>query len=212
MSVIGQPADWADLIDSMVPDILKLVVEAWAQLPPPSSGVREDNITEALCRILRQNRTVRALMFQIQTQFVELDPMPGEEQGRLDIAFIPTIPREDYYFCIECKRLNVTKDGKLRAYAYEYVRFGMMRFVTGQYSKTVRHGGMIGYVLDGRVAQARKNVATNIRKQHVALCMKPPGLLLPSTVLKGDDRARETQHHRPHETTVFSIHHLFMAG
>jgi hypothetical protein len=138
--------------------------------------------------------------------------MPGEDMGRLDIAFIPLIPDEAFYFCLECKRLNVMKGGKKRAYASEYVKFGMMRFVTGQYSKTVRHGGMIGYVLDGRVTQARNNVATNIRKQHVALRMKAPGTLLPSTVLKGDDRARETHHHRSHETTVFSIHHLFIAG
>jgi hypothetical protein len=143
---------------------------------------------------------------------VELDPMPGEDIGRLDIAFIPLIPEEGFYFCLECKRLNVTKAGKLRAYAAEYVKFGMMRFVTGQYSKTVRHGAMIGYVLDGRVSQARKNVATNIRRQHVALRMTPPGTLLPSTVLRGDDRARETQHHRPHETVAFRIHHLFVAG
>lgn len=212
MTVIGQPTDWADLIDSMVPDILRLIVEAWGQMPPRALGEREDDITNELCRVLRQNRTARELMFQIQTQFVELDPMPGEELGRLDIAFIPPIAREDIYFCVECKRLNVIKDGKLRAYASEYVKFGMMRFVTGQYSKAVRNGGMIAYVLDGKVSQARNNIAINIRSQHVALRMTAPGELLPSTVLKGDDRARETHHHRRHETTVFRIHHLFMAG
>ena len=47
--------------------------------------------------------------------------MPGEDLGRLDIAFIPLVPREDIYFCLESKRLNVVKDGKLRAYASEYV-------------------------------------------------------------------------------------------
>lgn len=33
----------------------------------------------------------------------------------------------------------------------------MLRFVTGQYSKAVRHGGMIGYVLDGNVSRAMTN-------------------------------------------------------
>ena len=89
------------------------------------------------------------MMFQIDTQVVELEPAPGEDLGRLDIAFRPLIPREDIYFCLETKRLNVIKDGQTRTYASEYVRFGMMRFVTGQYAKAVRHGGMIGYVLDG---------------------------------------------------------------
>ena len=212
MSVIGQPTDWADLIDPMVPDILKLLVEAWGQMPPPGPGAKEDDITNELCRVLRQSRTARELMFQIQTQFVELDPMPGEDFGRLDIAFAPLIPREDIYFCVECKRLNVIKDGKVRAYAAEYVRLGMMRFITGQYSKAVRHGGMIAYVLDGRVPQARNNIALNIRRRRAALRMTAPAEFLPSTVLKGDDRARETHHHRAHETTLFRIHHLFVAG
>ena len=97
-------------------------------------------------------------MFQIRTQVVELDPMPGEDLGRMDIVFIPLVPREDIYFCLESKRLNVVKDGETRAYASEYVTFGMLRFVTGQYSKAVRHGGMIAYVLDGNLSRAISNI------------------------------------------------------
>jgi len=212
VSVIGEPADWADLIDPMVPEILNLIVAAWEQMPSPAPDEREDDITNNLCRVLRQNRTARELTFQIHTQFVELDPMPGEELGRLDIVFVPLISREDIYFCLECKRLNVIKDGKLRAYASEYVKFGMLRFITGQYSRAVRHGGMIAYVLDGNISHARNNIETNIQSQHVALCMTAPGEFLPSTVLLGDDRARETYHQRAHEATLFRIHHLFMAS
>jgi len=151
-------------------------------------------------------------MFQIHTQLVELEPAIGEEFGRQDIVFIPLVPREDIYFCLESKRLNVVKKGKLRAYASEYVTFGMLRFVTGQYSKAVRHGGMIGYVLDGNVSQAITNVEGNVQTHHAALCMTSPGVLQSSTVLKDDARARETHHQRTHETTLFRIHHLFMAN
>src|ERR1017187_5947752 len=104
-------------------------------MPPPALDEGEDKITIALCRALQQNRTARGLMFQIRTQVVELDPVPGEDFGRMDIVFIPLVPREDIYFCLESKRLNVVKDGEPRAYASEYVTFGMLRFVTGQYSK-----------------------------------------------------------------------------
>lgn len=151
-------------------------------------------------------------MFQIRTQVIELDPMPGENIGRLDIAFIFLVPREDIYFCLESKRLNVVKDGSVRPYASEYVTLGMLRFVSGQYSKAVRHGGMIAYVLDGDLHRAIANVETNIRMHHLALCMTPPGALLPSTVLTGEARARETEHERAHETNLFRIHHLFMAA
>jgi hypothetical protein len=211
VSLIGISTEWADLIDPMVPEILNLVIASWEEMPSPAPNEKEDNITIALCRALMQNRTARGLMFQIRTQVVELEPMPGEDLGRLDIVFIPLVPREDIYFCLESKRLNAVKDGERRAYASEYVTLGMLRFVTGQYSKAVRHGGMIAYVLDGNVSRAITNVEVNVRSHYAALCMDGPGELLPSTVLKDDARARETHHRRTHETNPFRIHHMFMA-
>jgi hypothetical protein len=212
VAVTGAPTEWVDLIDPLVPVILSLVIASWEEMAAPAPDETEDNITTALCRALKQNRTARGLMFQIHTQLVELEPMPGEDLGRLDIAFIPLVPREDIYFCLESKRLNVVKDGHLRAYASEYVTLGMLRFITGQYSKAVRHGGMLAYVLDGDVARATKNVEANIQKHHVVLCMTPPGALLPSTALPAEPRAKETQHQRVHETSLFRIHHLFTAN
>jgi hypothetical protein len=213
VTVLGASTEWVDLIGPMIPDILNLVTASWVEIPTPPQGETEDNITTALCRVLRQNRTARSLPFHIQTQMVELDPMPGEDVGRLDIAFIPaSVAREDIYFCLESKRLNVLKDGQRRAYASEYVTLGMLRFVTGQYSRIVRHGGMIGYVLDGRVTDAMANVEVNIRQRHEQLCMTPPGGFQPSAVLTSDSRARETHHKRAHETSLFRIHHLFVAA
>ena len=212
MAVVGTPTEWVDLIDPMVPVILNLVIATWEEMAAPVPDETEDNITTALCRALKQNRTARGLMFQIHTQLVELEPMPGEDLGRLDIAFIPLVPREDIYFCLESKRLNVVKDGQPRAYASEYVTSGMLRFVTGQYSKAVRHGGMLAYVLDGDVVRAMSNVEANIRKQHSVLCMAAPGAFLPSMALVADPRARETHHQRVHEASLFRLHHLFMAN
>lgn len=212
MAIAGVPEEWVDLIDPMVPVILNLVIESWEELPPPASDETEDNITMALCRALKQSRTARGLMFQIHTQLVELDPMPGEDLGRLDIAFVPLVPREDIYFCLESKRLNVVKDGQRRAYASEYVTKGMLRFVSGQYAKCVRHGGMLGYVLDGNVDGARENVQANIQQHYSALCMEKPGALEPSAALPDRPGARETTHKRAHESHLFRIHHLFVAA
>jgi hypothetical protein len=197
----------------MVPVILGLVIASWQEMPAPARDEKEDNITEGLCRILKQNRTARDLPFQIHIQFVELEPANNERLGRLDIAFIPLINREDIYFCLECKRLNVVSGGTTRSYAAEYVLFGMLRFVTGQYSKAVRHGGMLGYVLDGNVSRAMTNVEANIQSQRSALGMSPSGTFMPSTVLENEECARETHHTRSHEKQhVFRIHHLFMAA
>jgi hypothetical protein len=210
LTTIGAPAQWAGLIDSMVPDILKLIVATWEEMPSPKSDDREDDITDALCRALQQNRTARQLMFQIRTQVVELEPAEGEDLGRMDIAFIFLVPREDIYFCLESKKLNVLKDGVTRSYASEYVTFGMLRFVSGQYAKSVRHGAMVGYVLDGDVARAIANVQANVTANATILCMSSPGLLSPSTIRTTDPRAKETTHLRPHDGLPFLLHHLFM--
>ena len=68
MAVVGTSTQWADLIDPMVPVILNLVIESWQAMKSPASDEREDDITIALCRALKQNRTARDLMFQIDTQ------------------------------------------------------------------------------------------------------------------------------------------------
>ena len=210
MSIGGAPTVWLGLINSLVPDILKLAIASWEELPSPSGDAKEDVVTLALCRKLRQNRTARSLPFQVDIQQVELNPAPGESLGRLDIAFRPLVPREDIYFCIECKRLNVVKDGRVRGYASEYVTLGMLRFVTGQYSHAVQHGAMLGYVLDGKVTRAIAGVARNLRKQHVTLRMAAPGAFHESSILPDEPHVKETHHQRANEKHTFLLHHLFL--
>lgn len=210
MSIVGTPSEWVDLIDSMVPQILHLVVSTWDGMQPPALDAHEDDITVALCRELRTSRTARGLMFTIDTQMVELDPQPGESMGRLDIAFRPTIPREDVYFCLECKRLNAQVNGKIRAYAVEYVTHGMLRFVTGQYARAVRHGGMLAYVLDGDLKRALANIEDNLATHGNTLRMASPGAFQPSSTGADDSRIRETHHQRLHDATVFRIHHVLV--
>ena len=179
-------------------------------MTPPSSDAREVHISTALCRVLRQNREARSLMFQIDTQMVELDPAAGEDIGRLDISFRPLVPR-GHYFCLECKRLNVVRDGQTRSYASEYVVFGVARFVSGQYARRVRNGGMLAFVLNGDISSAIERVEDNLRSKHADLGMKAPGGFQPSTILVGDERVRETYHTRNSPGDPFCIHHIFMA-
>ena len=175
----------------------------------PHSDAREDPITEDLCRCLRQNRNSRDLPFQIQIQLVELDPAAGEDQGRMDIVFVPMVNREDIYFCLECKRLNVVKDGKVRPYTSEYLTHGMLRFINGPYAARVSQGGMLGYVLDGNVAEAIRNVDGLMQKRHRELGMNPPGKFASSSILSSDFRVKETMHSRPGNLDNFTIHHVF---
>ncbi len=212
MTLIGSPAEWVNLIDTLVPDILDLVITTWESMPSIASDAREDPTTEELCRCLRQSRNSSNLPFRIDIQVVELDPEGEQDQGRMDIVFSPMVPRENIYFCLECKRLNVINNGRVRSYAAEYVRHGMMRFIRGQYSAAIHKGGMLGYVLDGNVSQAVDNISRVIQTRHTDLGMQPPGDMQPSSVRPHDLGTRETQHRRHHNSDLFRIHHIFVSA
>lgn len=212
MTHFGSPEQWVDFIDSQVSGILALVVGTWESMPPPEGNELEDAVSESLCRALRQSRNRCDLPFRIDTQLVELDPAAGQDQGRMDIVFSPAVPRENIYFCLECKRLNVRGEDGVRPYFAEYVRYGMLRFVRGQYASAVRNGGMLAFVLDGDVPSAIAGVEGIICMNHHDLGMNSPGLFQPSGVRPTDARARETRHRRVTNTEPFVIHHLFMAG
>jgi hypothetical protein len=214
MSVMGSPNAWLGLLEELLPEVLQLVVDTWHGIPGPLVSDKEDKTTEALCSALRKNRTLRELPFLVDTQWVELNPEPGQKQGRLDITFRPTgvagSPNEEIYFCLECKRLNFLKGKKKVPGGSQYVKDGMLRFVNKQYAKAVKHGGMLGYVLDGNVPQAIKNVESNIRKQCVTLYMDSPGILHMSSILTQVSTARESFHQRKGEEITFRVHHLFL--
>jgi hypothetical protein len=169
----GSPEQWVNFIETQVPAILGTVADSWVAMPPPAGNELEDRVSESLCRLLQQSRTVRQLPFQVRSQVVELEPAAGQDQGRMDIVFLPLAPREDVYFCLECKRLNVRSHagGTFRPYHSEYVRFGMLRFVRRQYALAVSSSGMLGFVLDGDVASAMAGVEENVRQMHDDLRM-----------------------------------------
>jgi hypothetical protein len=212
MTQIGSPSEWNDLIDSQVPDILTLVIETWARLPTPAANELEDSVTNRLCAALQCCPDRATYPFHIRSQTVILEPGSGNELGRMDIAFLPFVSSDEIYFCLECKRLNVRGLGGIRPYSVEYVRFGMLRFVSGQYAGAVRNGGMLAFVLNGDVAGAIAGVEDNIRTLHVLLGMDAPGSFQTSRLRPTDATARETNHRRSSNPDPFVIHHLFVAG
>ena len=209
MRLLGAADDWLDLIASLVPDILELVRSTWRAMPPLAPDALEDPTTEEFCRRLRQSRTAAELPFRIDIQLVELGESSDADQGRMDIVFSPLLPTEVVYFCLECKRLNVTKFGSTRSYATEYVIHGMMRFITGQYASQVQHGGILGYVLDGNAARAIESVSAAIRRRCEELGMERHCFMRQSSIRREDLSAKETRHWRPSIGGPFVIQHLF---
>ena len=135
MTHIGSPSEWINLIDSQVPGILALVIDTWENPPKPAGNELENPVTNRLCAALQRCPNREAYPFHIRSQTVILEPDSGSELGHMDIAFLPFVPSDEIYFCLECKRLNVRGGDGVRPYFAEYVRFGMLRFVSGQYAE-----------------------------------------------------------------------------
>lgn len=209
---VGDPSHWDDVFQQdLMPAILAHVIAVWEQMPKPGPSDLEDAISLKLCSALRRAKDRNKHAFIIGFQHVEIDTDLEKITGREDIVFLTSLQEQEIYLCLEAKRLNAVISNKRRSLASEYVKEGMQRFVDGQYAQSVRHGAMLGYVLDGDIRGAMKNVENNIRKRLTELRMDRNGGFLASTIRPDDPQVKETRHHRARETAVFRIHHLFVA-
>jgi hypothetical protein len=209
--VIGDSQKWADFFpEHLLPRILDVVLAAWEAMEKPAPDALETHISRRLRAAIKHAKDFKNLPFYVMREDIEDDFDTAEERGRKDLAFYPTNvakAREEVYFAFECKRLNARVGGRVRSLAAEYVSDGMMRFVTGQYARFMRHGDMIGYVLDGHRERAVALVAANIRNRCTQLGMQSPGEMRPSSLRPKVSNIRETVHTNPQ---AFRLHHVFL--
>lgn len=211
MSIYGNAEQWQDLLDSLVPEIVELILGAWQTMPPVAPASKEDPVSLELCRQLRAQRALSELPLTVHTQTVELNEDENVDDGRIDLTFHPLVPSEEIYFALECKRVNVLQsNGEVRRYFAEYVTQGLTRFVTGQYSRAVRHGGMLAFVLDSDVKTAIDGILRNIleKRDEIALFEEEIG---PSRFAPKNKQLRETTHSRTVEAGNVLVQHFFLA-
>ena len=211
--IVGDADIWSDTFpEDLVPRVLDLITDTWTSFAHPGPNDLEVPTTRRFKHALKQAKDFNRLPLRLEREPAEDDPQTGEELGRIDLKFLPAISaREEVYLAFECKRLNVIHSGTRRSLAPEYVTEGMMRFVTGKYAGTMRHSGMIGYVLDGRRDDAIRLVGRNVGTRATQLCMATPADLAPSTLRPQAAPVRETTH-QPASSRFVLIHHLFLAA
>lgn len=207
MVTSGSPAQWADFFpEDLVPDALILILSSWEDIDKPLSDEHEVSITERFLLVLRRDKALRRLPFAIDRE-IWIDDEDAKDNARVDLRFMHGY-REDVYLAFECKRLNVTYDSGFRPEASKYVHQGMKRFVEQKYARGLRHGGMIGYVMDGDVDAAVSRIQDQL-EDHMPVLLLQVSNLAPSSLVSGNTNIRETVHHR--SGTSFRIHHLFLA-
>jgi hypothetical protein len=211
-SIVGNTGSWKkDLFpDALIPDMLELVVETWKIFKKPNRLDHEVPISKEFVKKLQAKKNRQGdLPFKIRPELV----VYGDEDGRMDICFdyIGT-PREDIYFAFECKRLRIPypPPSKLATNNSDYVGDqGMMCFVTGKYGGSVTNGGMIGYVMDGKVSPAITSVGKLIKSKQAGLKLSRNTGLESSSLLPHFKNIKETKH--AFGKKKFTIHHVFLA-
>lgn len=213
MPVGGTPNFWSRAFPSeIIPQIVELVEDSWQTFDQPKKKDIETRISRRFrCHLVLRKNALRTLPVRILREDPEDDFEAGTEKGRVDIRFVHVSScREDVYFAFECKRLNVPsgKMNKPKALSADYVKKGMMRFVKGQYAAVMRHGGMIGFVMNGDVGHAIAAVKRNVLREGKSLKMRPKQTLCGSMLVPGRPHVQETFHKLGSRS--FRIQHVFL--
>lgn len=194
---------------SDIPIILRSIFQAGKSLQKKTVHDREDWITRRLHRRLIRKSPFRdgPLDIRLQPEIVDPDCDEGAATGQIDLLVSCGLGHETY-FAIEAKRLRLrSPHGRLSAGNDQYVKEGMMRFVSGQYAPLMESGAMLGYVYDGKIDKARSGIGRYIETKVKELKLKPPQRLTRSRILPGEP-VDETQHGL--KTRTFIIYHLFI--
>jgi hypothetical protein len=210
MAIIGSTDLWSNFFpDDLIPDILNMVLEVWDVFRTNCGETHEVPITKRFRSHLEQYKDLKMLPIRIDREAIVDDINKESEIGRIDLRLTHGY-RSEVYFAFECKRLNVIdKNGRTSSLAKEYVMNGMTRFVGSepQYAIGLKQGGMIGYVMNGKIDGAITAVNKQIKDHYKDLQMKPSKGLNPSSRLP-ENLIRETLHHLP--DSEFTIHHVFL--
>ena len=158
----GNLEDWLPHFRGLEERLSDAIEAAWPICVAPLQSKKnemthEDHITEHLVYSLKRTKSVPGRILYQHTLLVE--DGAGNVSLSSKIDFVLTVgDDEDAYLACECKRLNVPHGTRVRSLCSEYVDQGLMRFVTGQYSRGMPLAMMLGYVMNARCDSARQGV------------------------------------------------------
>lgn len=195
---------------NQIPIILSSIFKASSTLRKNTINDREDWITRRLCTRLVKIPTYRdgPLCIHLKEEIISSDLDAGTAAGEVDFRVSCGLGYE-VYFVVEAKRLRVRlPNGQVKSGNSEYIKDGMMRFVTGQYAPLMEASAMLGYVFDGEIAEARSAIDKAVQDKAQKLRLKPPKGLTPSGILPGKP-VDETVHDLGARS--FTLYHVFVA-
>lgn len=151
---------------------------------------------------------VRSICHWVEYQYEPFGVHPNGarfSKGIIDLAVLLDWEREKY-LPYECKRLNIIHSGSRSSLATPYVVEGLSRFVTEQYAEGLPLGFMLGYVIDGDLPFALKQIHSAIDTHKVPLLLTDGPH--PGTVIQGIERFA-TGHQRASKPQI-EVRHVLL--
>ncbi len=199
--------------EELIPDGLRLVLDAWRKLHSSAKAGMEDAITGRLAAAMKREKKARRLGFSIHFQAIPVGP-DGPVAARIDFKFLAGFD-EDAYFAFECKRLRIPRQSGLDHNTDSYVGCeGMGRFIIGKYAPSQPHGAMIGYVMDGNIATAKSAVIALVHARRAELKLTSGPAWEVSQFLPNEPDVHQTRHRRELNTgagEAFTLQHMFLS-
>ncbi|MCP4702216.1 MAG: hypothetical protein GY862_35960 [Gammaproteobacteria bacterium] len=212
MNAVGDAVQWAaSFSKELIPQILELVVEAWRGFQKkPEPYEAEVPLSLRLAEQLSTEIKQRGLPLIVRPQesAIESGKRP-ETTVHIDVLLNAANAKEqELCFTFECRRLRTPYQDRAYSSAMKYTgKEGMMRFIAGEHGNSLTVGGMIGYVMDGNLKPALKQLKNALDKNRADLCMNPKTDLSSSSESK-EKTVKETKH------TVsgreFTIYHILL--
>lgn len=209
--LIGKSSNWLNSFIDIDKKVIECVGRVW---PTVISRLRqtdkEDKISERLVDCLREDRVISQygfinLHFKLKQKDIEGD---FTTKGILDIALFL---EQDHlkYIAYECKRLNVlSEEGKRKgSYTGTYCDDGVIRYITAKYAEKLPYGCMLGYVMDGDIDFAFKQLVHAIEKRSDSLRYQVDAI----TLAHNEFSEFETTHSRISDGSIIKIRHRLLS-
>ena len=179
---IGKSTLWLNSIIDVDKAVIECIDRVWPTVVSRLSQTElEDTITERLVDLLRKDRAICKHGFiSIHFKLRQEDAIGDyTTKGILDMALFLDQDHERY-IAYECKRLNrVNTEGKRAgSLAGPYVEEGVVRYVTAKYSEKLPYGCMLGYVMDGDIEFAVKQLKTALTERKVLIQLETKKILI----------------------------------
>lgn len=127
----------------------------------------ENSIRDILLLNYLKNRTIKKKCGLTNYRFDREIP-EDRTQGRVDIRILTKndFEKDEAYYVIECKRIENKNLAGLSGLNAEYIKNGIIRFVTAYYSSYYRVNGMLGFVVEPMDIDANIKNINNLLKHN----------------------------------------------